>query len=149
MKENVINGPNLYLKLVFEIDRINKKERYYHIYLNDTNKYIGNCGIRLDENEDNVYLGNIEYEIFSDYRGHYYSREACLLLSQVAYSHNLKSLIITANIKNKGSIKIIESLGAELLKVVKVPKSCKLYKQGDRKIRIYCWNIQNEKERIL
>lgn len=144
---NIIDGTNLYLKLVFELNRVDRNEKYYQIYHKDTNEHIGNCGIRLDESEENYYLGNIEYEIFEKYRGNNYSKEACLLLSQVAYSHDLKSLVITANIKNKCSIKIIESLGASFLKVEKVPKNCRLYKQGDRKINVYKWDIEKGREK--
>jgi predicted acetyltransferase len=147
MKERIIIGLNIYLKLVLSIDLPNKNEKYFYIYKNETDEYIGNCGIRLDNNLDNYYLGNIEYEIFAQYRGNHYSKEACLLLAEEAYSNNLKSLIVTANVKNKSSIKIIESLGAKLINVTKVPKKCVLYRQGDRVLNIYEWNIQKRKEK--
>lgn len=131
---------NVYLKPVLDLNN----QKYYHILKKGTNEHIGNCGLRLEQNKENNYLGNIEYEIFEQYRGQYYSKEACLLLADIAYSSNLKSLIVTANIKNNSSIKIIESLGAKFLKVEKVPKKCRLYKQGDRKLKIYEWNIDKE-----
>ena len=59
---------------------------------------------------DDECLGNIEYEIFEEYRGHNYSQEACMLLGSIAYDNGVTKLMITANVNNLASIKIIENL---------------------------------------
>ena len=71
---------------------------------------------------DDECLGNIEYEIFEEYRGHNYSQEACMLLGSIAYDNGVTKLMITANVNNLASIKIIENLNAKFVKVMKVPK---------------------------
>ncbi len=118
---------------------------YFHIYRKSDNTHIGNCGLRLDSNETNNILGNIEYEIFKDYRGNNYAYQACLLLGEFATSKNVTKLIVTARPSNISSIKTIEKLGLKYLEVKKVPKNNILYKQGDRFVNVYEWNIGGEK----
>ena len=124
---------------------------YYHIYRKSDNAHIGNCGLRLDSNETNYILGNIEYEIFEDYRGNNYAYQACLLLGDLASSKDVDKLIITSRPTNIPSIKTIEKLGVKYLEVRKVPKNNILYKQGDRFVNIYEWNIggkENDRHKI-
>ena len=144
--EQTIGSNSIYLDLVLRIDQPNRKEQYYHIHKQDTKEYVGNCGIRFDDNESNTYLGNIEYEIFEPYRSNHYSKQACLLLASIAYENGLKSLTITSNIKNKASLSIIESLGAKFTSTVRVPKTSRLYQQGDRYLNTYEWNIEEERK---
>lgn len=44
---------------------------YYIIYRISDNEKVGQCGIRMKKNEENYYLGNIEYEILPYSRGNH------------------------------------------------------------------------------
>ena len=124
---------------------------YYHIYRKSDNTHVGNCGLRLDNNETNYILGNIECEIFNDYRGNNYAYQACLLLGDFAANKGVTKLVITSRPSNTPSIKTIEKLGVKYLEVKKVPKDNILYKQGDRFVNIYEWSIggkENDRHKI-
>ena len=129
---NVLENDKVKLELV-----LNYKDNYYYKAYDKKNNYIGNCGLRLNKKEDNYYLGNIEYEIFEDYRGHRYSEECCRLLLQIANDYHFDNIIITANPSNDASKNIIYSLGGKFIEVVKVPKESRLYCQGSRYVERY------------
>lgn len=139
---------NIYLEPSLIIDQTNRHEAYYHIYKYDTKEHIGNCGLRLDDTDMNSYLGNIEYEIFEPYRGFHYAKQACLLLGSIARDKGVHSLTITANIHNQASLHVIESLQAKFVHVVRVPKKCRLYRQKDRKLAVYQWNIEEKRNQL-
>ena len=117
---------------------------YYNIIRKIDNVVIGNCGIRLANNEENHYLGNIEYEIFEQYQGNNYAYKATKLLGQVALSFNVDELSITASPDNIASIKTIEKLGAKFIRIQKVPRKSKLHKNS-KKVAIYNWQLESER----
>jgi len=128
------------IKLILSIGLPKTKQFYYIIYDVNTLEKIGNCGIRLEENENNIYLGNIEYEIFPKFQGHNYALKATKLLSQIALDYGVTNLNITASPTNFASIKTIEKLGAQFVEIKKVPKKLKLYKKS-KEVAIYNWNL--------
>lgn len=146
MARNVIEGIHIYLGETLRIQSAERNEAYYMIFKRETDEMIGFCGIRLREGKDMPYLGNIEYEIYEPFRGQGYAKEASLILGNVAYDWGVQSLTITANVKNKASINVIQSLGAKFIEVVKVPKKCCLYKQGDRLLAVYDWKIEKRNQ---
>lgn len=146
MARNVIEGNSIYLGETLRIQSAERNEAYYMIFKRETDEMIGFCGIRLREGKDMPYLGNIEYEIYKPFRGQGYAKEASLILGNVAYDWGVQSLTITANVKNKASINVIQSLGAKFIEVVKVPKKCCLYKQGDRLLAVYDWKIEKRNQ---
>lgn len=126
----MLENEKLRLELVININNA----YYYKVYIKDTMDYIGNCGIRCN---DDFYLGNIEYEIFPEYQGKGYASECTKLLMEVARCYHKESVVITANPDNLASIKTINNLGGKFIEVVKVPRKCKLYKNGDRVLARY------------
>lgn len=125
------------------------KQFYYMIYRISDDLKVGQCGLRLKETDDNYFLGNIEYEIFSFSRGNKYAEKAARLLAQVAALYGAKELSITASPENKASIKTIENLGAHFIEVKQVPKQMRLYKSGTKYVSIYKWDIEKEGEKKL
>lgn len=113
------------------------KDQYYFNVYDKQNNRVGECNLYLTNDKDVYYLGNIGYEIFSQYQGHHYSRECSKLLIDLASKIGVSNLTITANPDNLPSRKIINSLGAKFIEVVKVPKKCVLYKNGDRFLERY------------
>ncbi len=142
MARNVIEGVNIYLGESLRIENDERKEAYYMIFERKTDEFVGYCGVRLREGKDMPYLGNIEYEIFGPFRGHGYAKEASVMLGNIAYDWGVQSLTITANVENLPSLNVIKGLGAQFVEVVKVPKKCCLYKQGDRLLAVYDWKIE-------
>lgn len=115
---------------------------YYKAYKKDINEHIGNFGIRLEKNEENYYLGNIEYEVFDEFRGHHYAEKVTKLLTNIAVDKEVDDLYITADPKNLASIKTIEHLGAKFLEVAHVPNYMKLYRRGYKEIAVYNLNVR-------
>ena len=83
-------------EIVLDLSIEFKNSLFFHIKRKEDNKHIGNCGLRLDKNKNNYILGNIEYEVFNEYRGNNYAYKACLLLGKVASMKGAASLILTA-----------------------------------------------------
>jgi len=120
---------------------------YYIMYSVSTNEKVGQCGIRMQKNEENYYLGNIEYEILPHSRGNHYAEKATRLLAIVASCYDVDKLIITANPENKSSIRTIENLGAHFIEVKNVPKNMRLYRSGTPYVSIYEWDLNEKGER--
>ena len=130
------------IRLELSIGLHNSRQYYYYIYDN-LNNSIGTCGIRLEDNEKNQYLGNIEYEIYPQYRGNNYALKSSRLLSQVALYYGCDKLLITANPNNLPSNKTIQNLGARFIEVRKVPKKMKLYKVS-KQVNVYELDLERK-----
>lgn len=96
---------------------------YYDIYENKSNKNIGKISIRIGENYDSYYNGNIGYEIDKSFRGHSYSFHASKLVLNIAKEHGMDFIYITCNESNYASRRIIERLGGILKEITDVPKN--------------------------
>jgi|SRR5690554_1089785 len=124
----------------------NEKKGYvpaykYNITLHKSKEVIGKIDIRIGYNEGIYYGGNIGYTIYEPFRGHNYAYKACKIIKQVAMAHNMSKLYITCNPENIPSRKICEKLGLTLIKIIDLPKDNALYKDGERKICIYEWEL--------
>jgi predicted acetyltransferase len=101
----------------------------------------GKCDIRIGDNENTWYGGHIGYEIFPQFRGHYYAAKACRLLKEVAIAHGMTQVYISSNPENTASRRTAEYIGAKLIKVIKLPEDQEMYLLGERKKCIYSWDI--------
>lgn len=128
------------LRLELSLGIASTKQFYYLIYDKEDN-YVGNCGIRLSDDEQYEYLGNIEYEIFKPYRGHDYALKASNLLAAVALFYNVSKITITADPTNLASNKTIQKLGARFIDVRRVPENSLLYAIS-KEVNAYEWNIE-------
>ena len=105
------------------------KSIVYSIYRHGEYECIGECDLRLGMDEELYYAGNIGYRI-------YY--HACKLLLQIAKEeYHFRKVIITCSPDNIASDKTIQSLHAELLQTVNVPKHHWLYRRGEKVKNIY------------
>lgn len=99
---------------------------------------VGRCDIRIGENEELYYAGNIGYRIYESYRGNSYAYQACLILFDILKKeYNINELKITCSPNNIASKKTIEKLGAEFIEECEVPKNHYLYLRGEKIKRIY------------
>lgn len=94
---------------------------YYEIFLVNGRLKIGEISAKLGMNDYFYYIGNVGFYIDEAYRGNGYAGEAVMLLKNLFLAHNMKSIIITNDPKNKSSMRVCEKLGAKLKEVVKVP----------------------------
>lgn len=131
------------IKIVLCLAAPDVKQYYYLIFNKSNDEEIGQCGLRLEENADNLYLGNVEYEIYEEYRGNNYAFKATKLLGEIALNLGANNLIITARPDNIPSIKTIEKLKARFVEIRKVPKHMRLYKTGNKIVSVYNWNLHS------
>ena len=99
---------------------------------------MGFCDLRVGNNENIYYAGNIGYAIHEEFRGHHYAAKACFLLFELARKHGMKELIITCNPDNIASAKTCERVGGELLEIVELPMDNPMrVEDGETHKRIY------------
>ena len=114
------------------------KSIVYSIYRHGEYECIGECDLRFGMDEELYYAGNIGYRIYDGFRGHHYAYYACQLLLQIAKEeYCFRNVIITCSPDNIASDKTIQSLHAELLQTVNVPKNHWLYRRGEKVKNIY------------
>ena len=109
----------------------------YGIYLHHSFLRVGNCDLRVGENDELYYAGNIGYRINPHHRGHHYAYEACRLLLGIAKDMGMNRLIITCSPDNDASRKTIEKLGGVLIETTDVPPRHWLYQRGETVKNIY------------
>ena len=129
--------------LTYEKENLPCGWKPYYIYLIMVDHIeVGRIVLREGSNEERYYDGHIGYTIEKEYRGHHYSKDACLLLFDKAKEKGFKQLMITCSPDNIASRKIIESLPFKYLETKEVPACLKKdFDQGDIK-RIYCLNLE-------
>ena len=113
----------LKLEKVTEADPIKKWVPTYHFFICDTNdNKIGECCLRIGDNEKLYYGGHIGYEIDMPYRGHHYAAQACELLFALAKKHEMPYVLITCNPDNIASRKTCEFLKGNLIEIAELPE---------------------------
>lgn len=131
-KELVRPTGNSQLVPFYNFDILNKN-------LNNTK--VGHINFRVGEtNHVRLYAGFIGYEILERYRGNNYSYKACKAIEPFVKNY-YESVIITAEVENASSIKVIEKLGAKKLNIVKVPKDDPSFLGGAREKVRYEWTL--------
>ena len=93
-------------------------------------------------NKDLCYCGQLGYHIDEQHRGNNYAAQASRLLLPIAKAHKMPKLLITNNYTNTASRRVSEKLGAKLVgDTVRLPEWSSLYKEGQRFINIFEWEI--------
>lgn len=130
--------------LSYESENLLPGWKPYSIYLIMVDdKEVGRIVLREGSSEERYYDGHIGYSIDKEYRGHHYSKEACLLLFEIARVKGFKELMITCSPDNKASQRIIESLPFKYLETTSVPKELRKYfDQDDYVKRIYRLDLE-------
>lgn len=111
---------------------------------------IGTIGLRIGyegfgpDNSSLYYGGQIGYDIDEAYRGNGYAVHACRLLLPVAKAHHMKRLLITNAAANHASRRVCEKLGARFLRAARLPAWHHLYKEGQRFMNIFEWDVEAE-----
>ncbi|MDR0861827.1 MAG: GNAT family N-acetyltransferase [Oscillospiraceae bacterium] len=108
---------------------------YYNIFENATDRAVGKISVRIGDNDQIYYNGHIGYEIEEPYRGRGYATEACRMVLRVAQAHGMTRCYITCARSNAQSRRVAEKLGARLLDITPIPRSCFFWHDG---IEDYC-----------
>lgn len=116
----------------------------YGIKRTEDQRLIGFCDLRVGDPKALLYLGNIGYSIFENYRGHHYAYYGTLLLKELALTLDIDMLSITVNPDNWPSIKTIDKLGATFIKRIPVPSYEPLFSQGDYEKLIFHWFLKED-----
>lgn len=145
-KEDYIEGEIVDLRFNHEVDENTAYDGiptvYYDIVLHGDHKKVGNIDLRLKMDDNMYYYGHVGYDIYSKYRGHNYSYEACKVLFKIAKDkYKFDELYLTCNPDNIASYKTLKKLKGELVEVVEVPHDHELYKLGDRMKCIFRYRI--------
>lgn len=124
-----------------EADPVKKWVPAYTFAILLEHKQIGLINLRIGYTDGLYYGGNIGYEIDKDYRGHGYAGRACQLISRIAKAHKMKVLGISNEYSNHASKRVCEKLGAQFLRVVRLPKDNPMRTDGHEFENIFMWKI--------
>ena len=118
----------------------------YHFAICKHSEKIGYVDIRIGygggaKNDNLYYGGQIGYGIDEAHRGKGYAVEACKLLLPIAKAHKMTKLLITNNYTNIASRRVCEKLGLRLVRMARLPEWSDLYKEGQRFINIFEWDL--------
>jgi predicted acetyltransferase len=114
----------------------------FTVRLLDNRKPVGRMNLRLGNTERIMkYIGHIGYGIEEKYRGNHYAAKACRLVKKVALDHGLDTLWITCNPENIPSRRTCEVLGCEFVEIIDLPEDLDIYREGERQVCRYRWDI--------
>ena len=115
----------------------------YNFEIRDNGERVGAVSLRVGFSKSLYYSGHIGYAVDAPHRGKGYAGKACCLMIPLMRAHGMTKVLITNNPDNIASRRVCEKLGAELLRIVKLPRSHELYRAGDRYKNIFEWDIEN------
>src|SRR5437870_2613594 len=98
---------------------------------------LGSIRLRIGSALALRYGGQIGYGVRRRFRGHRYAARSCRLLLPLARAHGLKAVWLTLDPKNFPSQKTCEILGAKYVETDRIPKTHKMYAEGERYKRRY------------
>ena len=113
----------------------------YKIYKHKSNDIIGEIDIRIGNNQNTSFGGNIGYAIEEMFRGNGYASKACNLIKIVAKSHGVNSLFITCNPDNWASRKTCEKIGARFIELIVLPEDNEMYLAGEKQKCVFKWEL--------
>lgn len=113
---------------------------YFDICLMDGTK-IGQCDLRIGQNDKTYIGGNIGYGIDEAYRGHRYAAKACLLLFRQARKHGMTYLYVTCDPDNAASARTCELAGGEYIETARIPEDNEMYKEGKREAMVFRFGL--------
>ncbi|UPM53850.1 GNAT family N-acetyltransferase [Gottfriedia acidiceleris] len=97
-------------------------------------KILGEIVLRVGDNEKTFYGGQIGYKVEEESRGRNYASKACLLVREVAVSHDMKKLIISCNPNNIPSRRTCEKVGASLKDIIDLPTTIYIKEAKDKQV---------------
>lgn len=103
------------------------EEEFFEIILNESNEVVGRVIFR--HYNDEIY-GNVDYDIFKEYRGNGYAKKALILFKENLYKISDDDIVITVKPNNGAYLKTAIGAGATYMKTVKLSKESFISKNG-------------------
>lgn len=130
--------------IIEEMAPENKEKGYvpaykYKIRQHNSSQNIGEIDIRIGNNKNTYYGGNVGYSIDEAFRGNSYASKACKLIKQVAIGHDMEKIIITCNPDNLPSRRTCEKIGIALKEIVNLPEDNEMYLEGETQKCVFEW----------
>lgn len=114
---------------------------FYRFDLMHDQEVVGSMMLKVGHtNHVTQYAGHIGYNVCEEHRGNSYSYYGCLALIPLIRIH-FDSVIITVEVGNTPSIRIIEKLKARFINEVQVAEDDPAYRGGARRKLRYLWEI--------
>lgn len=115
---------------------------FYHFKIIDSSESIvGHINFRVgDTRHILLCAGHIGYEVLPEFRGNSYAFFACKAIAPFVMRH-YDEVILTAEVGNAPSLRVIEKLGAVFLDEIQVPEDDPSYQGGARRKRRYKWAL--------
>ncbi len=95
------------------------KDDLFEIVFNDNGNVVGSIKFRY---EVDFITGNIEYNIFEEYRGYGYAKKALKLFAKNVYKLSDEDIFISILPNNTASIRTAKGAGAVYERMVPIPK---------------------------
>lgn len=134
--EGDLSDGELWLELaryVYGSDYVGHLPSYFFlIHRGKGGPVVGQCDLRIGDNDAIPYAGHIGYRIYQPYRGHGYAQKASRILLNAAYNLGIEEITITCDPDNIASRKTLEYLGGDYIGCFKIPEDHVCYKAGDR-----------------
>ncbi len=131
----------LYKKVPGAYERFYVPSYHFKIKRHLSQIEVGRIDIRIGYNENTFYGGNVGYEIYPPFRGHYYAAKACKIIQKVGKMHGMEYLYICCVPENIPSNKTCQKVGSQYLGNFQIPLHNDMYAMGLRTINIYQWFI--------
>ena len=104
---------------------------------------VGGIHLRLGWSLSYYYAGQIGYWIDESHRKHGYATNACLALLPLIKAHGYNKIVVGTDENNIASHRVCEKVGMNFLETLDTPEWSVLYEEGQRRTRVYVWDIKN------
>ena len=113
---------------------------YHFRILNQDGLDVGHLNVRVGDTEHiRLAAGNIGYGITAAHRGNGYAAQACHAAANWVATL-MDEILLTVDLDNPASIRTIEKIGAQFIRIVDVPKGDPHHERGIRQKRLYIWD---------
>lgn len=137
-------------KYVYGSDYVGYLPSYFFLIKEEaTGEIVGQCDLRIGDNETIPYAGHIGYRIYAPYRGKGYAQRASRILLNLAHNLGIEDILITCDPDNLPSKKTLENLEGTYHGSFMVPEGHVCYKAGDREKCRFTYKTENYKDTIL
>lgn len=116
----------------FALQPVHKVPAYHFRMVHKvTSEELGTIRLRVGSTRHiELYAGHVGYAVIESHRGHRYAARSVQLLMPFARRIGLNPLWITCDPENLASRRSLESIGAEFVEIIEVPKDCIIHQTG-------------------
>lgn len=109
---------------------------HFNMINHETKELMGHIRLRIGQESDVMYFGNIGYDVEEKYRGNKYAARSLKLILPFAFKLGLDNVWISCNPDNIASKRSCEIAGGRMTGLFDIPIDHEMYTEGDRQ---KCW----------